>query len=216
MRQWRLCLGAAAGGIVLLVGPSTASPVAPRQEGWAVTDLGTSGEAFAINGRGQIVGSTESPGKQRAFLWRDGRLTMLPGSVATAINERGDVVGYPYVGTQQAFMWQNGAAIRLQTLGGHCPSSMPYAINNHGWVVGWRGDQDDCSLRMSMAWEAALWRKGTMTNLGPQSEAVAINDRGTDRCERRKPGPVSLEGREGDSPRLPPRLFGIQLRGCDQ
>ena len=61
--------------------------------------LNNGGVATAINDRGQVVGwNMEGTGfaEQSAFLWRDGKLTLLEfGTVneATDINNRGQVVG---------------------------------------------------------------------------------------------------------------------------
>jgi probable HAF family extracellular repeat protein len=143
-----------------------------------ITDLGASGEAFALNDAGDVVGSTIT-GSARAFAWKAGKLTFLRGgSVATAVNGRGEIVGYGYAGVhgEPAYLWRNRSAVPLEALGSSCPSSRPNAINDRGWVVGWSGDQDDCSDRMSLAWSAALWRSGTLDPLENAGEAVAINE----------------------------------------
>jgi probable HAF family extracellular repeat protein len=72
--------------------------------GYSVTELGTLGgdysQAFGINSRGQIVGSSyTASGEVHAFLWEKGEMTDLgtlggDHSQATAINSRGQVVGY--------------------------------------------------------------------------------------------------------------------------
>jgi probable HAF family extracellular repeat protein len=61
-------------------------------------DLGE-GAAGGINNRDQVVGGTPINGLPRAFLWENGTRTLLDtpagsGSGATAINDRGDIVGY--------------------------------------------------------------------------------------------------------------------------
>ena len=65
-------------------------------------DLGTLGgansQAFGVNNRGQVVGSSETSTSGQAFLWQRGTMTGLGtlaggSSGATDINNRGQVVG---------------------------------------------------------------------------------------------------------------------------
>ena len=112
-----LVVAAVTGAIsaILSSGPVLApSSGAPRTSGsgqteWVIRDLGTLGgkwsKVFAINGRGQIVGSAGTKARDahgvtvyRAFLWENGRMRDLgtlggPFSEAWAINERGQIVG---------------------------------------------------------------------------------------------------------------------------
>jgi len=98
-----------------------------------------------------------------------------PSSRATAINNRGQVVGVSGSATnvQRAFLWQDGTMTDLGTLGGD--SSEAAAINDLGQVVG------SSSTATNVA-HAFLWQNGTMTDLGTlggdSSEAAAINDLG--------------------------------------
>ena len=98
-----------------------------------------------------------------------------PSSRATAINNRGQVVGVSGTATnvQRAFLWQDGTMTDLGTLGGD--SSEAAAINDLGQVVG------SSSTATNVA-HAFLWQNGTMTDLGTlggdSSEAVAVNGRG--------------------------------------
>jgi len=98
-----------------------------------------------------------------------------PSSRATAINNRGQVVGVSGTATnvQRAFLWQDGTMTDLGTLGGD--SSEAAAINDLGQVVG------SSSTATNVA-HAFLWQNGTMTDLAPPGEgygaAVAINDGG--------------------------------------
>ena len=86
------------------------------------------GTPTAINGRGQIVGSSSS----HAFLWQSGRMTnlgVLPGTTrsnAIAINDRGQVLG---TSGAHVVVWQSG---RISDLG----RGNPVAINGLGQVVG--------------------------------------------------------------------------------
>jgi probable HAF family extracellular repeat protein len=81
-------------------------------------DLGTLGGAnswgHGINDRGDVVGESETAsGETHAFLWRDGTMTDLgaltgsPDSGATAINERGQVVGHRDYGSSTV-LWETG------------------------------------------------------------------------------------------------------------
>ena len=98
------------------------------------------------------------------------------GSSATALNDRGQVVGINYldVGRQHGFVWQRGVMTDLGTLGGG-QSTYVSDINNRGQIVGWSqtatGDQ-----------QAFLWDHGVMTDLGTfggaDSDAARIDDRG--------------------------------------
>jgi probable HAF family extracellular repeat protein len=109
-------------------------------------DLGTlrGGEswAFAINGLGQVVGSTETPsGLHHAYVYIAGRikdLGTLGGrtSCALAINEGGWVVGSAETshGLTHAFLYRDGKMTDLGTLGGR--SSEAFGVDARGEVFG--------------------------------------------------------------------------------
>ncbi|OHB64452.1 MAG: hypothetical protein A2Y76_05655 [Planctomycetes bacterium RBG_13_60_9] len=102
------------------------------------------------NNAGQIVGTTTDPnGRGQAFLWDPDRGMILlrtfggSGSMASAINNRGRVVGCSFVpvsgahGRDQAhaFLWDEAGDMRdLGTLGGS--TSHAYAITDAGRVYG--------------------------------------------------------------------------------
>jgi probable HAF family extracellular repeat protein len=91
-----------------------------------MTDLGTLGgagvqsQAWGINDRGQVVGTSIAPVGQfqqfRGFVWRDGRMTNLGvafagginGSQATDINDNGLIVGTSDVAADatHAVLWR--------------------------------------------------------------------------------------------------------------
>jgi probable HAF family extracellular repeat protein len=119
---------------------------------------------------GQVVGNSG----QRAFLWQNGKLTdlgALPGSdssTATAINARGQAVGYSRSGPsgwRHAFLWQNGKMTELRIL--RSRESIATAINNRGQILVEGGDAG-----------SFVWTDGKMVGLGPHREASAINNRG--------------------------------------
>jgi probable HAF family extracellular repeat protein len=168
---------------------------------------GNNGFATGANSRGQVVGWAENAVHDptcvapqvlqfRAVLWGPRKnqireLPPLPGDTsgaATAINERGQVVGISGTCDQavgrhtaaHAVLWENGKVIDIGNLGGTTWNT-PMAINERGDVVGFAGqsgdDPDNPALR------AFLWtRSGGIQNLGTlpgdvYSEAHGINER---------------------------------------
>jgi probable HAF family extracellular repeat protein len=111
----------------------------------AMSDLGSLGGysgALAINRAGTAVGfASDSPnGFQRAVIWNNGSILDISNgfeSQARAINDSGQVVGETatQAGTQEAFLWSNGASENLGTL---TPgrNSQAFGINNEGNIVG--------------------------------------------------------------------------------
>jgi probable HAF family extracellular repeat protein len=145
-----------------------------------MTDLGTWGghysDAYDINDSGQIVGSSTYLGDSgHACLWAAGTTTdlgMLPGdagSMATAINASGQVVGVSNKGTTyRAFLYSGNTMTDISHGYGY---SFAQDINNSGQIVGSVGaSQFDASY-------AFLLNGGTMTNLG-RGAAMAINATG--------------------------------------
>src|SRR5690606_24660718 len=142
---------------------------------------GNNGFATGINSRGQVTGWAENgvvdptcvPPQVfqfRAFLWRPGqeRATELPplgddtSSAATAINERGQVVGISGIcddavgkfSAMHAVMWDKGKVIDLGSLGG-ISWHTPWDINNRGDVVGFSnppGDDDGEFIAHAFIW----------------------------------------------------------------
>ena len=163
--------------------------------------------ATGANNRGQIVGWAENaihdsscnPAFQilqfRAVIWEpNGTMRELPPlagdstSAATAINDKGQVVGISGacgvavgdVSAAHAVIWENGVPTRIGDFGGHTWNT-PTAINNAGVVVGFSLPADKEGTRF---YRAFVWTKSTGTKMLDQiagdvrSAAFGINDDG--------------------------------------
>ncbi len=104
-------------------------------------------------------------------------------SVATGINERGEIIGTSRTatGTTHGFVWAKGRMTDLGTLPGWADSA-PVGINDHGQVVGWSSNETGGTWIGSKA-RAFLWQNGRMTDLGTvrgyrYAWPSAVNDRG--------------------------------------
>jgi probable HAF family extracellular repeat protein len=176
------------------------------ENGQPPIDLGTFGgnesTAFAVNGRGQVVGFATNTipdefsgnGTQnRAFLWQNGvkqdlgTLGTGTDAFATLVNEHGQVAGVsltttiidPHTGFPNVdpFFWENGKIQDIGTFGGGIGG--PFQINNRGQVVG----QEDLPPGGTGKAQAFLWKNGVLTHLGTlpggiSSSAHWINDAG--------------------------------------
>jgi probable HAF family extracellular repeat protein len=172
---------------------------------------GYDGFAAAVNNRGEIVGWAENKVHDptceppqvlqfEAVLWRADthhiqELPPLhgdPDGAATAINEKGQIVGISgtcdvAVGAysaKHAVMWENGGVISLPTLGG-AGWNTPIAINNEGEIAGFSDLPGDMSGGvLTPNFHAVLWTKDhVIHDLGTLpgdnlSEATGINDKG--------------------------------------
>lgn len=175
----------------LVVGTHYRSVEQPRRAAvWSrgqVRDLGTLGgrsaagsrydtesEAHAVNDVGQVVGAAlpASGHPLRGFLWEKGVMRDLgtlggrgEATVATGINENGDVVGFSQSvsGETHAFLWREGRMRDLGVLGPDFPyrSSSATDVNDAGVVVGQtrvRGGAYGTAVGF-------VWRSGVMTDL---------------------------------------------------
>ncbi|MGH9120309.1 MAG: hypothetical protein ACRD0A_21300 [Acidimicrobiales bacterium] len=173
------------------------------------THGGTHGFAAGANNRGQVVGWAETADEDptcnspqvlgfHAALWdiRRDRITALPplpgddtASAATAINDRGQVVGISgtcanAVGgfsARHAVMWEDGDVIEIGDLGGDAWNT-PMAINHRGVVVGFANQAGTEADRFNE--EAFIWtERHGIRPLGMlpgdvRSQALGLNDRG--------------------------------------
>ena len=172
---------------------------------------GNNGFAAAVNDLGQVVGWAETslhdPTCVRpqvlqfeAVVWgpETGQIQRLPSfdhdpdTAATAINNKGQVVGISgtcdvAVGAfsaKHAVLWENGRVINLGSLGGEGWNT-PVAINNRGDIAGFSDLPGDVSGGvLTPNFHAFLWTKERgMQDLGTLpgdsiSEATGINDHG--------------------------------------
>ena len=178
-----------------------------HMRGLPVFEGGINGMATGVNNRGQVVGWAEnkihdptcnSPQvlQFRAALWEPGRGTMrqlkpLAGdstSAATAINDRGQVVGISgacdvAVGefsARHAVIWEDGRVRDIGNLGGVAWNT-PMDINESGDIVGFADLPGDANGAYNA--HAFLWTpNGGIRDLGTlpgdqTSEALAINER---------------------------------------
>ncbi|HEV8628891.1 MAG TPA: hypothetical protein VGV61_01140 [Thermoanaerobaculia bacterium] len=168
---------------------------------------GNNGFATGANNRAQVVGWAENSVHDptcvppqvlqfRAVVWGPGRnqiqeLPLIPGdtsSAATAINDRGQVVGISGTCDQavgrftakHAVLWEKGTVTDVGNLGGVAWNT-PMAINQRGDVVGFAGQPGDDPDNPQL--HAFLWtRRDGIRDLGAlpgdvYSEAHGINER---------------------------------------
>lgn len=193
-----------------------------RWQGGVMTPLppfpgGYNSYATGANNRGQVVGWAENGVHDsscntafqilqfRAVLWEPNgqmrELPPLPGdstSAATAINDKGQVVGISGacgiavgdVSAAHAVIWENGAPRRIPDFGGHAWNT-PTAINNDGVVVGFSLPAAADGTRF---YRAFVWTETSGTRMLDQipgdvrSAAFGINDDGTIVGLSRTPG----------------------------
>ncbi|HWY75950.1 MAG TPA: hypothetical protein VN281_10055 [Verrucomicrobiae bacterium] len=172
---------------------------------------GNNGVASSANNLGQVVGWAETavndptcvlPQVQQfeAVIWGPGKdqIQQLspfgedPDSAATAINDKGQVVGISGIcqnavgafSAKHAVLWQDGHPTDLGNIGGHGWNT-PTFINNQGQIVGFANASGDLvNGQLAFKFRAFLWTKDRgMRDLGTLpgdaiSEALGINEAG--------------------------------------
>lgn len=170
---------------------------------------GNNGFATGANNQGLVVGWAENTVHDptcvapqvlqfKAVVYgpRPGQITQLPTfhgdptAAATAINDRGQIVGVSGIcgssvgalSAKHAVMWQNGEVIDLGSLGG-AGWNTPMAINDAGAVVGFSDLPGDDNAQapnfQAFLWTAAHGMKNLRTLPGDVfSEALGINAQG--------------------------------------
>lgn len=145
--------------------------------------------AFGINDQDVVAGGSGFCGStsvlgfslsSHAAIWRNGSPTDIGGlggqfnNLATAINNRGEVVGMSDVPgdiTAHAFLWKNGSMKDLGTLPGDV-FSVAWAISERGQILGQSCDADgNC--------RGFLWQNGVMTDVNtliPAESPLVIID----------------------------------------
>jgi probable HAF family extracellular repeat protein len=160
---------------------------------------GTFGFGFALNNRGQVVGSSDLEGDLAAhpFFWDRGVMIDIGTfggnfGEADSLNDAGEVVGGSYLPgdeIQHAFLWKYGNITDLGVIpGDRC--SHAYSINSKRQVVGLSGQ---CGFGI----HAFLWENGETIDLNdlivPKSdvtlaEAWLITDNGEIEIDGLPPG----------------------------
>jgi probable HAF family extracellular repeat protein len=129
-----------------------------------------------INNAGQVVGGTRGY-TAAAVLWSAGTITQIgaAGSLATAINDSGQIVGTAGIGGGNHPFILSGGATDLGTLGG---GSFGWAldVNNSGNIVGWCQNSSGYYRAFLSVGGGPLEDLGTLG--GNQAIAKAINSSG--------------------------------------
>ena len=154
---------------------------------------GDFGWPFALNNRGDVVGTMFLPGDSafHPFLWRHKVLKDLGTlggdfGIANTINDRGEVVGWAFnQGNTAVFAssWKNGHIANLGTVDGD-PCSVANGINGGGQIVG--DSSPSCfssNANHAVLWENDLPGVDLNTLIHPDAGmqlavAFSINDRG--------------------------------------
>jgi hypothetical protein len=161
---------------------------------WAnstVTNLGSMSPS-GINSSGQVVGTSNvgsnlcSDPADNAVIWSGGVVSSLDSStsvnsIATAVNDSGDAVGYVQSSlvsacASQAAFFSGGTTTILPQLPGGDSSTVTIAnaINNGGQIVGYMFTPDAAGAPNT----PVLWYNGTVTALLGMGQALGINNTG--------------------------------------
>jgi uncharacterized membrane protein len=173
--------------LALLAIPTVAAPPDPSNVVITIEDLGvvdaqTPTFPFALNNRGDVVGTSGSAG-QLPFLWtaQSGFTRLLgnvPGVVSGAgvdINDHREVIGYFQTTDGQQHFFLSRPRTSLQDF----TAFFPRSINNHGEVVGSCNEGTaPCVLREKERGGPAGFQILTRDDTDFPSSALDINDRG--------------------------------------
>jgi len=150
---------------------------------------GTSSQVAGINNFGQICGTLTDPARSLAFLWQNGQITHLLGtlggtnSYAKAINDLGHIVGVSNLKgdrVSHAFAYGNGT---MYDLGPDATTvSTAFAINSSDTIVG-RCYTHGLTKAFAFIWKPGTGLKDLNQSINPHSDwvltwATGVNDRG--------------------------------------
>jgi probable HAF family extracellular repeat protein len=176
-----------------MVGKSEASPqgggAAVLYSNGQVIKLGD-GEAYSINGSGEVVGFTSVVNNPSGcflcpFVYSRGTLSILGAfgggvGIAYGINDSGQIVGYANTadGRSHAFLYEARVMSDLGALP-NTNNSVARSINSSGQIVGWSSAVNGGVLASRRAF---IYSGGRMTDLsgfgGDDTTATSINDIG--------------------------------------
>jgi probable HAF family extracellular repeat protein len=119
--------------------PLAASASLPGNENLTISfGYGGNGRAVNINDNGQILVTSSGWsqfGGQSASLYQNGTFQPIGSDGASALNQKGEVVGQQELGNP--FVWKNGLKVPLPAYANLGWTSIhPYATNDNGWIVG--------------------------------------------------------------------------------
>lgn len=142
--------------------------------------------ASDINNNADVVGSAYFTDTKsiRAVIWRNGtvqEIGTLPGdvsSIATAINDLGQVVGYSVNSARKwrAFLWENGVIRDLGFPDG--VQSAVYGINDAGQIAGWFYDPSRTTYGRAFVWQNGVLRDLSLDLGAGTCSASDINNAG--------------------------------------
>ena len=169
-------------------------PLEPRallSAAFTIANLGTLGGqasvAHAINNRGDVVGESDTLTASNAFLYKSGRMINVDadvnqnGTLALAINDRGQVAGAAFFQTRPIAPVQDTAFVYKSGKRSQIDGAYATGLNNSGLVVGWT----DTLVNQNVGYpitgsSAAIFhnRKPQDLGLGEGSQARGVNDAG--------------------------------------
>lgn len=162
-------------------------------------ELGSYGEAVALNDQGQVVGEKMWPDGQHGFVYTNSKMQELKNPLSlgyskiSAINAKGQMVGvasgpsgFQNSAVTHALFWDKGIASEMR-LPEHSKFSIyggPVAINTMGQVVLNADilDEPGAENGVGVLSRCYVWQNGIATELGPMPafslSGVALNNQG--------------------------------------